>query len=800
MIRNYIIIAIRNLKRNFTFSIINLLGLTIGLAVASLIVLYVQNELTYDAFHNDSENIYRIDEEVELGGFSLGNNRVCAPMGPYLVEKFPKVIAQTRTTRPQNIEFKIRENLFEEEIIYADSSCFNIFTFDFIYGDPSTALIDPFSLVLTEDVSVRLFGYINPIGEVLKANNGKLYKVTAVIENLPRNTHLKVNMISSFVSLYQLMEGENKIDGWGLSYNSYGTYIKLSDDYPIEKFISEFPIVTKTFLSENPDHVYKHQFRPIEDIYLHHGGGGNLSRVILFGVIGIFVLIIACINYMNLTTADSVKRLKEIGMRKVMGAVKTQLVRQLLFESIGLSLVSLILALTLAEILLPHFNTILQKELSFDYFKNWPLSIGFFLMACLTGFLAGSYPAFYLSSIIPVNALKGKFVFGSKHAMFRNALVVLQFAITIFLICCTGVIYMQIRHTTKSDLGFEKDNVIILELHSKKTDPQSNKSTDFADNTAIQIRNGLRTFPEISNASIASGFPFGSIMVGHYLVEGIEKRQTFVSYMIDNSFIDLLKLKIIDGVGFSEDVATRKNDVIVNETLAKKMNWDNPVGQVFMSDDDKTSEYRVIGVVKDFHVKSFRDQIYPVYLIHDEQPRYFRSIGIKYNTTNNHALISKIESLCNKIDPSQEFTLKYMSQVVEEEYMEEQRTGRMFTNFAILAIVIAAMGLYGLALFISRQKSKEIGVRKVFGGSISEIVLLLSQNFIKLIIISAIIAILVAWYYMDKWLQSFVYQVDNRWIIFVLATILAIVIAFATIFYQSYRAASSNPVDALKYE
>lgn len=803
MIQNYLKILLKNLKRNKTISAINIFGLTFGLAITSLIVLYVQNELTYDAYHKDAKNIYRIDEIVESNGYSL-QNYVCAPMGPYLLSNFPKVISQTRIKSPEDYKFEIGENFFEEEIFYADSSYFEIFTFDFIFGDPKTALIEPFSLVLTEHVSKKFFGNKNPVGEVIKAENGHLYKVTAVVENAPKNTHLKANIISSFISLYQLMEGENKIDGWGLDYNSYITYIKLSNGYTLEQFEAEFPVVTKTFLSDNPDHVYKHYFRAIKDIYMYHGGGGDLSRVILFGVIGLFILIIACINYMNLSITDSIKRLKEIGMRKVMGAHRSQLIRQLLFESITLSLISLILALILAEILLPLFNTILQKDLSFEYLNNWPLSVSFILLACLTGFLAGSYPAFYLSSFIPVNALKGKFVFGSKHAILRNAMVVLQFAITIFLICCTGIIFMQIRHATKSDLGFQKENVLILELHRKRTNPNSTQLQAFKKNTTIQIRNELSSFPEISSASIASGFPFGRIYVGimvrPYVVEDLEERQFFLSYSVDNNYVDLLNLKILDGVDFNEHSSINNNDIIINEALAKKLNWENPIGKTFRSDDDKTQEYKVIGLVKDFHFSSSRYQISPMYLKYDEQPQYFKRIGIKYHSENVQGLINKIENLCKEIDVSQEVSIKFLSQIVADEYMEDYLTAKMFTNFTILAIIIAAMGLYGLALFFSQQKMKEIGVRKAFGGSVSEIILILLKDFIKLILIAAFIGIPIAWYYMDNWLQSFVYQVENRWIVFVLATGLAILIAFLTIFYQSYRAASSNPVDALKYE
>ncbi len=800
MIKNYLKIALRSFKINRIVSVINLFGLTVGLAVVALIALYVQNELTYDAYHDDSEQIYRIDELSNLGGYNLLRYRTCAPMGPYLKKNFPKVINQTRVSRPENLIFEIGQNIFEEELFYADSSFFEMFKLDFIYGDPKTALNEPFALVLTRDVSERFYGDSNPLGEVIKGANKKLYKVTGVVENTPKNTHLKVNMISSFISQYQLIEGENKIDGWGAGYNTYSTYIKLDKNYSLEQFTTDFYVVTKTFFSDNPEHVYKHSFRPIEDIYMRYGGGGNLSRVILFGFIGIFVLIIACINYMNLKTADSIKRLKEIGIRKVMGASRKQLIKQLIFESIGISLISLILALTLAEILLPLFNSILQKDLNFAYLSNWPLSLSLITLAVMSGFLAGSYPAFYLSAIIPVNALKGKFVFGSRHAFFRSALVVLQFAITIFLICCTGIIFMQIKHTTNVDLGFQKENILVLKLHPKKAKTNSNQLANYSDNTAKQIKDGLMAFPEISTISVASSFPFGTMIIGSYLGEGHEKEHVFISYLIDNNYIDLLKLKIIKGDEFPDQGPILKNDVIINETLAKKMNWVHPIGKTFTSNDDKAEEFRVIGLVKDFHIKSFKTEIYPVFLKYDEQPKKYSSIGIKCDMLNAQGLIEKIQNLCEEIDPSQEITFKFLSQSVKDKYMEDYRTGKMFSNFAILAIIIASMGLYGLALFIGRQRTKEVGVRKVFGGGMSEIIFLLSKDFLKLIIIAAMIGIPVAWWYTDRWLQSFIYQVENKWIIFVLATILAIVIAFFTIFYQSYRAASSNPIDALKYE
>ncbi len=800
MIRNYFIVALRNLKRNPVFSIINIFGLTLGLAITSLVAIYVLNELTYDSFHRDSRQIYRLHQTIEIGGARMMGPQVSALLGPYLVEHYPNVLAQARISDEKKQAFRVGNKFFEENMIFADSSFFRIFTVRFVSGNPETALVEPFSLVLTKQLAYKFFGNENPIGKIIETEDNRKYKVTAVVESLPENSHLKFDMLGSFTTQYKLTDGMNNIDGWGMEFSTYTTYIKLSKGFTQEDMEAEFPGIVETYLSFDPNLNSTLSLQPIEKIYLYFGGGGDISRIILFSVVGIFVLLIACINYVNLNMADSIKRLKEIGVRKVVGAGRKQLMRQLLFESIGFSLISIVMALTLAELLLPFFNSVLQKNLSFDYIANWPLTLSFLLLAIITGVLAGLYPAWYLSAIRPVSALKGKFVFGSPQAVFRNVLVVVQFAISIFLMSCTGIIYMQTWYVNKTDLGFCKDNILVLNLDMKNHNTSTIRITDDIGNVVRHVSNKLAGIPEISGISVASGFPFGNTMIRRYYVDEMNKDKVLASCFVDASYIDLLKLKIINGRGFSDINGTEENNVIINETFAREMNWSNPIGKTLKSNDDSPKEYKVIGVVKDYHSRPFHKRILPTILLYTNEYNYFGSVGLKINSQDIRGVTEKIEDACKDIDMNWEAHISFLDQVVEAKYMEEYRTGRIFTNFALLAIVIASMGLYGLALFVGRQKRKEIGVRKVFGAGVREIILALSGNFIRLIVISAVVAIPLAWIYTDHWLRAFVYRVGNRWVVFVLAMGIAVAISFVTVFYQSFKSARANPIDALKYE
>ncbi len=802
MISNYFKIALRNLKRNFTFSLINILGLTMGLAITSLIALYVSHELSYDQYHKDADQIYRLYSKMSFSGYQMSGPGIKSPMGPFLKESFPKVLEQTRISNDfQRTNLLIGENTFEEKILFADASYFKMFNHKLIAGDLENALKNPFDMVLTTTMAQKLFGSQNPIGKTIEDNNGNIYQVTAVLQELPTNSYLQFKILCSLSSMDDINIPGN-INNWGdQNVKDVITYVKLAKGYQSEELEAEFPRIIRTYQKLPEGAELEISLMPLTSIYLFYEKG-KLDRIYLFSVIGLFVLLIACINYMNLNTANSLKRFKEIGVRKVMGAFKRQLTNQLLFESIFISFISLIIALTLAEILLPLFNNLMEKNLSFDYLKNWPLSLGFIGLAIVSGILAGSYPAFYLSSFQPVSALKGKFVFGSKHAFFRNALVILQFAITIFLLSCTGIILKQIRYTNEADLGFDKENLIMIELNQKNRGVYKDR---FERGKAINknltfLKTEVDKIPELKYCSKANSFPFGGLMLERFNFEEKKENELVVTYHVDENYINLLNFDIIEGRNFDSKNSLEGNNVIVNETLVKKMNWKNPIGQTFTSNEDKSLKFKVIGVVRNFHMNSFHERIFPAMLRFQEEVKYYGSIGIKVSSNNIQKVIMQLDKLNKKLDMNWELNYTFMQDKIEKEYMNEYRTGKMFINFTILAIIIAAMGLYGLTLFQSKLKTKEIGIRKVFGANINNVVLLLSKNFLKLILIAALIGIPAAYLYMDKWLQSFVFQVENRWTVFVAAFFLAIFIAILTILYQALKLAKANPVDSLRYE
>ena len=794
MLRNYFKITLRNLKRNLTFSIINLLGLTFGLAITSLIVLYVSNDLSYDKYHKDSDRIYRLYREAKVQGFTLSNPRVGAYMGPYLKNTYHFIEEQTRVSKEEDMIISYEGNSYTEQLRYVDSSFFNMFTVRFVYGNKSAALINPFDIVITKKLANKIFGDINPVGLSLKSDK-RTYTIKAVIEDVPENSYLKFDLLSSF-STKGIIDPNSK-EGWGARYNSYQTFVKLTNGTDPQTLINEFPNIIKTYLSDQAGLEYSFDIQPLEDIYLYYKGGGDLGQIILFAVIGIFVLIIACINYMNLNTAESIRRMKEIGMRKVLGAHRKNLIWQLLLESIIVSLVSMVLALTLAEIFLPAFNTILQKNLRFEYIENWPLTASFFGLVLLTGFLAGTYPAFYLSAIKPIDSLKGKFVYTSIHGKIRNILVVFQFAITIFLLSCTGVVYLQIKYATTADLGFNPENVMVIRISPQNGDSQQDMGKMFAFAKLLKIE--IDKIPEISDVSISSGFPYGSTMGGIYYLKDLDLEKELMFYNVDGSFIDLLGMRILQGRSFSDENSIEENNVIINQSMSEMLGYKNPIGKTF-SDKRRTTKYTIIGVVKDFHRISMHRGIYPTFLNYSNNFNNYCAVGFKINSDNLEEVKLKVDEIIKRSDPIFDTEPWFISQAVEGGYEKEINTAHMFTNFSIVAIVIACMGLYGLALFMSRQKTKEIGIRKIFGSSIREIIVQLSKKFVLLVLIAAVVAIPVAWYYTDLWLTSFVYKVEGRWIVFVLATIVAIVIAFVTIYYQSLRAASGNPVDAIRYE
>ncbi len=786
MIQHYLLTALRNLKKNHTSGIIKIIGLTIGLSISFIIFLYLINELSYDSYHKDAEHIYRLYKTIDFGGNgSAEGSKVNAPLGPYLVENYEEITAQARISDGNPIKFVFNETKFIEEINYADTSIFDVLTFEFIYGNKTTALKEPFSIVLTQSIATKYFGKSNPVGQILSDINKNIYTVTGVIQDVPENSHLHFKMLGSFNTLYSLDSFKEQINGWGMRYSGFNTYIKTSPEMDLQKLENSLKEIEKTHLSGNPFLTFHLSIQPIKDIYLDYYGGGSRSRVLLFGIIGLLLLIIPYMNYTNLHTAESFQRIKEVGIRKTQGAIKKQLITQFLWESTLISIVALILAVGLAEINLPLFNSILNKNLEINIYEQGHLFLVFAGIAVLIGIIAGVYPAFYLTSYKTIQSLKGKFSLHIRKAGFKNSLIIFQFGISIFLICCTGILLMQLRFSNKKDLGFEKENIAVM--------------TYPFDNNQDIITEQLSKIPEISNISIASGTPFYNITVDRYDMNENIKKQLVYTYLIDSTFFKMLGFKIVQGNNPFLNTSG-KNNVLINERFSELNNL-NSTGQISIRSSNQTEkEYSVTGIVKDFHQSTMHDKILPAIFIPSRDSKMIRTIIMKINPRDFAIAKEKISEVFNRIDPNHFYELRFLDTVIRDEYKSEYQTGFMFMYFSIIAIFITGIGLYGLSFLLTRQRTKEIGIRKVFGATRMDIMKLLLHFFIKTVLIALLIAIPIAIIYMKKWLQSFAYRFDNEWIIYSGAALLVLTIAIICVSYQTLKTARINPINELRYE
>lgn len=785
------------------FSLINILGLTLGLSISLLILLFVINELTYDSYHKDGDQIYRINSKLKAMGQEMQIASTASPLGPYLVEHYPAVLLSARISNPDFLIFEINDNEIEEEVYYADPALFEIFTIPIIQGDPIATLKEPFSLAISESMAEKFFGNEDPMNKVLVANNNHNYIVKCIFEDWPENSHIKYRMFSAFDCIDMLhMPGPPTSSWLGLNYSNY---IKLAKDYPPEKMDEEFVKIIQKYLASDPMiqqmNVEAAFFlQPLKRIHLYSDldgesePGGSVTTILLYSAIGLFILLIACINFMNLSTARSANRLREIGIRKVVGAYRRQLIWQFLTESILISFISLILAVTLAEILLPEFNLLVRKNLVINYLEQWWLSLGFIMLALVVGLIAGSYPALFLSKFRPILILSGKFKLGSGSAFFRNFLVVFQFVISIILISSTGIVYKQLNFVRNADLGFNSEQLLVIPLRG-----------DIIEQSPEIFSEMLKTIPEISGISFASGYPGAGHMQTMFRFEGFEDEDGEIMqfYEIDPEYIDLLGMKITDGRNFERGNSEDDRTIIINETLAKKLGWEDPLGKTITmmdieNDQPVERDFTLVGIIKDFHFRTLHNVIEPCAFVTGGRETNYALAKIEVEKADK--IVEKIGEIYSGIDNSWPFESIFMETRYERHYRDEQRQGKIFLYFTILAIFIASLGLFGLASFTAEQRTKEIGIRKVLGSSVGSIVSKLTVNFIKLVLIAAVIAIPVSWYLMDKWLQAFAYKIDMSWWIFALSIFVALLIAFITILYQSLKAANANPVEAISYE
>jgi len=802
MIKNYLKTAYRSLLKNKGFTLLNVLGLSIGLATCLLIVFYVKDELSYDKYNVNAGCIYRITEDVKLNGTHQIAAATEAPMLEALKGNYPQIEKSTRLIPPGDGLFmspnkfyfrKGNENILEKKIILAESSIFDVFTLPMLYGKPTGALDAPHTAVITESTARKYFGQTNVVGKILTVNDTVNYKITGVIKDIPSQSHFHYDFLLSFASF-----PESHVNSWG--YCSIHNYLLLkpgTDTKSLAASIQSIAIknsFSSSAWSTNGNYLHV-ILTPLLDIHLRSDSAyelekcGSIMYVYIFSAIAVLVLVIACVNFMNLSTARSANRAREVGVRKVLGSARKYLIAQFLTESIMVTLVSAIIALALGWLLLPLFNQMANKHLAITpHSLLWLLPV-MLVVVLVVGALAGSYPAFFLSAFQPIAVLKGKISTGFKNSFLRSFLVVFQFFISIGLIICTLVIYNQLKFINNKNLGFDRNQVLVI------------KNTNVLGKQAKLLENEIKQMAGVQNATLSLYQPTGDerLKTGLFPDRTIDIKKDILTefWSVDEDYINTMGLKLINGRNFSKNMASDTAAMIVNEAFVRKYGAKDPLNKTLYRDSYGIQPYHIIGVLKDFNYASLHNAVMPLALYYTQDNG---AISVRLHTADLTGLMTQIENKWKQFSPNQEFSYSFMDEDFDATYRTEQRTGTIFICFTTLAILIACLGLFGLAAYAAEQRNKEIGIRKVLGASVSGIVRMLSLDFIKLVLISIVIASPVAWWAMNKWLENFAYRMNVQWWIIALAGFAAIFIAFVTISFQSIRAALMNPVKSLRSE
>ncbi|MDB5158637.1 MAG: hypothetical protein JWR50_3344 [Mucilaginibacter sp.] len=797
MIKNYIKTAYRSLKKSKGFTAINVLGLSVGLATCLLIVLYVADELSYDKYNKKADRIYRITENARLNGNEASYAGSEKPL-LNAIKDFPEVEKTTRIIPKNNLfktsqKFNIKKgstNIQEKNVAFAESDLFDVFTLPMIDGSPATSLSAPHSAVITESMAKKYFNNIKAVGKTLTINDTSFYKVTGVIKDIPSQSHFNYDFILSYNSIPEYQAG-----GWG--YGGLHNYVLLKPGANIHKLEASMrSIAIKNYppsMTQGGNYL-NYELTPLLDIHLHShslyelSDSGNIKYVYIFSMIAVFILLIACVNFMNLSTARSSGRAKEVGVRKVLGSARKYLIAQFLTESMLVTFVAFIIAIILALLAIPLFNEVAAKHLSLGL-NTFAWLLPALIFALLIGLLAGFYPAFFLSSFKPIEVLKGKLVTGFKGGYLRSFLVVFQFSISIFLIIGTIVIYNQLNYIHNKSLGFDRSQVLVI------------KNVNVLGNQATTFKQEVKQMPGVLNATMSSYLPTGEErnVTGMFPQLPLDIKQDVLSefWPVDEDYLNTMGIKLIAGRNFSKQMATDSSGIIVNEAFVKRFGFKDPLNKPIYRNSVGLQTFHIIGVMKDFNFSSLRDEIKPVALVYNESRG---SVSARVKVADIGSFMTAVKGKWKDFSPNQELSYSFMDQDFDATYRSEERIGELFITFSTLAIFIACLGLFGLAAYAAEQRNKEIGIRKVLGASISGIVRLLSMEFIKLVFISILIASPLAWYAMNKWLQDFAYRINIQWWVIALAGIVAVLIAFVTISFQSIKAALANPVETLKAE
>lgn len=790
MLTNYIKIAVRNLLRQKGFSFINIFGLALGISCTALIGMWVNDELSFDRFHNDHERMYRIT--ATLPEMKVHAAVSPSPLALALKEEMPEVEEAVRISSMNRDLIQVGDIKFEEKrVLYADSNFFRVFNFPLIKGDPQHVLDNPEGIVISEQMAMKYFGSKDVIDKTIKKNNKDDFTVTGIMANVPDNSHLHFDFVQPMRYLARTNE-DLKYNKWD-NYNWY-TYLKLGAKTDQSKTSIVALEKRMQAIYQKNEKMLKVSFilQPLADIHLYSNfladlpGGGRAQNVYIFMVVAIFILVVACLNFMNLATARAARRAKEVGLRKVVGAIRSHLMGQFLAESLVVATLSLLLAVLIIFIVLPYFNTLGGKNLSLD-FTNGQLVLGLLGITFITGLLAGCYPALYLSGFMPATVLKGNFASGKSGSLFRNSMVVIQFAVSISLIVGTGIVYRQLKYIQQLNLGYDKENMLYVPMTGEMWSKYESLRTMLEGNRLTSQYSFISDLPTGSS---------GATVSVEWTGKDPNSQPLFYNLAIDENFEEVFKMTILDGHGYSENAKADSSNIIVNETALKTMSipLNAAVGtRIKVWDRERT----IIGVVKDFNFKPIQESIGPMFLNRNTWGGYAMVRAMPGETENT---IAALEQMCKEINPSYPFDFGFLDQDIAKLYTAEQRLGSLFNVFAILAVVISCLGLYGLSAYLAERRTRELGIRKVLGASGFQLVYLLSATFTKPILIATLIAVPLAWYGMNEWLSGFAYHISIEWTIFVIAFLASLIIAWLTVSFESIKAATNNPVTSLRSE
>ncbi|MCP4725600.1 MAG: FtsX-like permease family protein [bacterium] len=787
MFKSYYKIAFRTFQRQKFYSFINITGLALGLACVIILILWIKNEFSYDRYHDNSERIYRVTSKYEVDGKIRKFVSTPSPLAPVLAEKIPGVSDYVRFGGMGSVEVIYQDKRFFEDVALADPGIFRIFTWPLITGNPETILQDPRSLLISEEMKAKYFGENEAVGKVLSFYGDRDYRIAGIFRNIPENSHFRFDFLASFAPV-----AKRRINDWGIS--NYSTYILTTDEFDPGKYADLIPGIIEEYEGSDARYVYKSEYplQKLTDIHLYSNLDGDsetnisITNIYIFTAIALFILFVACFNYVNLSTAKYTSRTKEVGIRKVLGSTRSQLIRQFLSESILFTLIALILAVALVELTLPTFNSLAHKNLDINYSGNIVFLMQILALGIGVGLFSGSYPAFLLSNFQPVKIIRGMIQTHTRGVFLKKSLVVIQFSISIMFIVGTIILYDQLDFIYNKDLGMNKEQIVNITINDK----------NILDKIPV-IKSEFKKHPDIISVSATSYSPVSSIGHQNYWYEGLgDQMYPAMNWIsVDSDFIETYGLELISGRDFSSEIPSDiERAYILSESAVKEVGWDDPLGQPFRIPEKGV----VIGVVKDFHFKSLREKIGPIAL--NIWPSWYNFISVKINTRNISETMDHIRDRWKEFSPRMTFEYSFLDEDFGKLYESDKILSRIFTYAAGLAIIIAILGLFGLVAFEAQQRNKEIGIRKVLGADILKILMLFWREFFQWIVIANVFAWPIVYITMSGWLQNFAYRINIGWSPFISGALSVLVISIITISLQASKAAMKNPVDTLKYE